>query len=206
MRHRNKKGRLSRRTSWRKATLKSLANDLLQYQRIETTAAKAKALRVYVEPLITLAKKNPDSVTAKRKVFQKLNDRDMVKSLFDEVAPLFKDTPGGYTRIMALGSRKGDGASMAIVELTKRTVSDDKLLGVTKKKVKEKAKTRKKVSETDQAAKPERGEASHSAPEVAKEEKDERLVEDVRKEKAKTEQKKVTKRGLFRRFQRKSMG
>ena len=82
MRHRNKKGRLSRRTAWRKATLKSLANDLLKYQRIETTMAKAKALRSYAEPLITLAKNKPDSVSARRRALQKLNDREMVKVLF----------------------------------------------------------------------------------------------------------------------------
>ena len=206
MRHRKKKNRLSRRTSWRKATLKCLANDLLEYQRIETTLAKAKALRSYVEPLITLAKKNPDSVSARRNVFSKLDDRAMVKNLFDVVAPLFKDTPGGYTRVLTCHNRKGDGAQMAIVELTKRTISDDKLLGVTKEKIKEKTKFRKKAAEARKGTKPEKEEASHAAPEVKEEEKEERLVEDVRKEKAKTEQKKVAKRGLFRRFQRKSMG
>lgn len=208
MRHCNKKGRLSRRTSWRKATLKSLGNDLLKYQRIETTLSKAKALRVFVEPLITLAKKNPDSVSARRKVFSKLDDRSTVKSLFSEIAPLFKDIPGGYTRIMASRSRKGDGAQMAVIELTKRTISDDKLLGIVREKTKQKAraKARKKTEESRKEERPGKAPEHHAAPDVPAQEKDERLVEDARKEKARTEQKKVTKRGLFKRFQRKSMG
>jgi large subunit ribosomal protein L17 len=208
MRHCNKKGRLSRRTSWRKATLKSLGNDLLKYQRIETTLAKAKALRVFVEPIITLAKKNPDSVDARRKVFSKLDDRSSVKSLFSEIAPLFKDTPGGYTRIMASRARKGDGAQMAVIELTKRTISDDDLLGIAREKTRQKAKpkSKKKTGESRKEDKSGKTPAHHAAPEVTAQEKDERLVEDVRKEKAKTEQKKVNKRGLFKRFQRKSMG
>lgn len=208
MRHCNKKGRLSRRTSWRKATLKSLGNDLFKYQRIETTLAKAKALRVFVEPMITLAKKNPDSVSARRKVFSKLDDRSTVKSLFSEIAPLFKDTPGGYTRIMASRARKGDGARMAVIELTKRTVTDEEILGIAREKTKQKprAKAGRKTGEGTKEDRSGKAPAHHSAPEVKAQEKDERLVEDVRKEKAKTEQKKVTKRGLFKRFQRKSMG
>lgn len=204
MRHLNKKGRLSRRTSWRKATLKSLANDILEYQRIETTLAKAKALRSYVEPIITLARNNPDSVSARRKAFQKLNDKTTVKKLFDEIAPLFKATPGGYTRIMVSRSREGDGAQMAIIELTKRTISDDKLLGKEKSKIK--PKTGKKPKGSGKDSKGEKIPERHSAPEIAAEEKEERLVEDVKKEKAKREQKKIEKKGFFRRFQRKSMG
>lgn len=202
MRHRKKKGRFSRRTSYRKATLKSLTNDLLKYQRIETTMAKAKALRVYAEPLITLAKNNPDSVNAKRQVFRKLCDRDIVKILFNDLAPLYKDIPGGYTRIMPLANRKGDGAQVVVMELTKRTISDEDLLGKPAKKIKEKVKEKegKPATEETQAGK------GHAAPEVDKEKKEERSVEDIRKEKAKTEQKKITRRGLFKRFRRKSIG
>ena len=207
MRHRKKKGRLSRRTSYRKALLKSLTNDLLTYQRIETTLAKAKALRGFAEPLITLAKKNPTSVVARRQAMRKLCDKQAVKSLFEKVAPLYKDTPGCYTRIMAFGTRTGDGARMAIMELTKRTISDEELLGITKKEAK--AKPRKKKAEAKEAPLKEarkQEEHLHAAPEVDKEIKEERVVEDIKKEKAKTEQKKVTKKGFFRRFQRKSMG
>ncbi|MEA3489912.1 MAG: 50S ribosomal protein L17 [Candidatus Omnitrophota bacterium] len=207
MRHRKKKGRFSRRTSYRKATLKSLTNDLFTYQRIETTMAKAKALRSYAEPLITLAKKNPDSVSARRQAFRKLCDKDVIKNLFDEIAPLYRDIPGGYTRIMALGSRKGDGAQVAIMELTKRTISDEDLLGVKKVREKAKEKAKKKKAAGEVARKEEGPKAeTHVAPEVDIEAKEERSVEDIKKEKAKTEQKKITKKGFFRRFRRKSMG
>lgn len=209
MRHRKKKGRLNRRSSWRKATLKSLANDLLTYQRIETTMIKAKALRSFAEPLITLAKNNPESVSARRQAYQKLCDRVVVKSLFDEIGPLYKDVPGGYTRIMALGNRKGDGAAMAIMELTKRTISDDDLLGKTDDKVVKQKKSRDKQTEPekdqdDVTKKPD--ETGHVAPEIDKETKEERVIEDVKKEKAKKEQRKITSRGIFKRFRRKSIG
>jgi large subunit ribosomal protein L17 len=211
MRHRNKKGRLSRRTSWRKATLKSLANDLFIYQRIETTVAKAKALRVFAEPLITMAKKDPASVSARRRAFQKLCDKDVVKSLFDDLAPLYKDVPGGYIRIMPLRNRKGDGAQLAIIELTKRTISDEDLLGVPgEKEIKKKKKTKPKAKAAEERPEEEAEKPKHAAPEVKVEEQEERVVEEVKKEKAKTEQKKVEKkgerRGFFRRFQRKSFG
>lgn len=199
MRHRKVKGRLSRRTSWRKATLKLMASDLIQYQRIETTMAKAKALKSFAEPLITTAKKNPDSVAARRLIFSKLSDRTAVTALFNDIAPLFKDVPGGYTRIMPLGNRRGDGAQMVIIELTKRTVADDELLG--KPEEKPKKKPLKKAGKSSEAS----DEKGHSAPEVDAEEKEERAVEDVKKEKAKKEQKKVSGKGIFKRFRRKSI-
>ena len=201
MRHRKNTGRLSRRTSWRKATLKSMANDLLEYQRIETTVAKAKALQRYVEPLITMAKKDLDSVTARRMAFKELCDRAMVQCLFRDIAPLFVDVPGGYTRIMACGNRRGDGAQLAIIELTKRTISDDKLLGIKPKKEKaKKGKVAKGTKETTPT------EERLSSPERDEKEKDQNLTDNVKKEKAKTGQKKATKKGIFKRFQRKSMG
>ncbi|NQT32804.1 MAG: 50S ribosomal protein L17 [Candidatus Omnitrophica bacterium] len=209
MRHKNRKGKLNRRTSWREATLKSLTRDLFKYQRIETTLAKAKALRSYAEPLITIAKKNPESVSARRRIFSKLCSRDVVKMLFDDLAPLYKDIPGGYTRIMALGNRKGDGASMAIMELTKRTISDEDLLGGKAEKLDKKEKIKsKQEKEKEVKAKEEKGpeEKAHVAPEVKTEEKEERAVEDIKREKAKKEQKKVTQKGFFKRFRRKSIG
>ena len=166
--------------------------------------AKAKALRGYAEPLITLAKNKPDSVSARRQALQKLNDREMVKVLFAEIAPLYKDTPGGYTRVMALANRKGDGARLAIIELTKRTISDDKLLGVKKEKPKKKTGAKEKKAEEAEAK--EGAKKAHAAPEIDIEEKEKRSVEDVKKEKAKTEQQKVAKKGIFKRFRRKSMG
>lgn len=215
MRHRKKKGRLARRTSWRKATLKSLANDLFEYQRIQTTMAKAKALRAFAEPLITLAKTPSNTVDTRRQAFQKLCDKRVVKSLFDEIAPLYKDTPGGYTRIMPHRRRKGDGAQVAIIELVKRTIPDEKLLGSYEKKEKEKRKKEKVEEASDVArkavlrkeiSKPGKEEKaeSHVAPEIKPEEK--RSVEKIEKEKAKTEQKKATKRsGIFKIFRRKKI-
>jgi len=208
MRHRNKKGRLGRRTAWRKATLKSMAGDLFTYQRIETTQAKAKALKVFAEPLVTLARKNPDSVAARRQAFSKLCDRKVVKALFDEIAPLFKDVDGGYTRTILTGTRKGDGAQLAMIELTRKTISEDDLLGITKEK--KLAAKKKKKAEARKAKEEEAVQKGHVAPEVDIEEKEERVVEDRKKEKAHTEQKKVeskkTKGGFFRRFQRKKLG
>ena len=192
-----------------------MANDLLTHQRIETTLAKTKVLRTYVEPLITLAKNNKDSVTARRQAFRKLVDKETVKVLFDDIGPLFKDTPGGYTRTMTLGNRRGDGARMAIIELTKRTIPDDEIIGVPEEKVKtrkikpgDKKKTAKNAVKTEDSAKEDgkTQEKHHAAPEVDIAEQEERAVEEVKKEKAKNEQKKVEKRGFFRRFNRKSMG
>ncbi len=201
MRHCKKKGRISRRTSWRKATLKKMAEHLITFQRIETTMAKAKALRSFVEPLITLAKNNPDSVAARRLAFRKLCARNAVKSLFDGLAPLYKDVPGGYTRIIPLGNRKGDGAWMVIMELTKRTIPDSELLGISKEKALSEKKKKGKVEEKKEEVREE-----SAAPKVDIEAKEERSVEDVKKEKAKTEQKKINKKGIFKRFRRKSIG
>lgn len=193
---------MNRRSSWRKATLKAMTNDLFTFQRIETTTAKAKALRIFAEPLITLAKNNPDSVAARRNAFSKLCNRSVVTSLFNEIAPLYKDTPGGYTRIMPLGNRRGDGAKIVIIELTKRTISDDTLLGITKRK--HLIETKKKIGSKQAKEEPEKGQV---APKVGIQEKEERTVEDVRKSKARTEQEKLGKKGVFRKwFRRKSIG
>ncbi|MBU0683720.1 MAG: 50S ribosomal protein L17 [Candidatus Omnitrophota bacterium] len=212
MRHRKKKGRLNRKTASRKAMLKHLANALFTYQRIETTLAKAKALRSFAEPLITLAKKNPNSVTARRRVVSRLSDKTVVKTLFDTVSPLYLDVPGGYTRIMPLGARKGDGTQMAIIELTKKTISDAKLLKI--ETIKEPAAKSKKLKKSKKSVKEEvtaeadipQKKKKHSAPEVDIEEQEKRIVENVRKQKARTEQTKVDKKGIFKRFRRKSLG
>ncbi|MBD3379998.1 MAG: 50S ribosomal protein L17 [Candidatus Omnitrophica bacterium] len=206
MRHRNKKGKLNRNITARKALFKIMTNDLFTYQRIETTMAKAKALRGFAEPLITLAKNNPDSLHAKRQAYRKLCDRQVVKALFDDIAPLYKGVNGGYTRIMALGNRKGDGAPMAIMELTKRTVTDEDLLGIKEetKKTSRKSKSKAKKEPAKDEEKEEK-EVHHAAPEIDAEEKEEKAVEDKKRSKARTEQKKVKDKGIFKRFRRKSM-
>ncbi len=118
MRHRHSGRYLGRNSSHRKALFKNMMNALLKYEQITTTVPKAKELRTYMEPMITLAKL--DTVHRRRIAFSRLRDRDMVTKLFNEIAPHFKTRPGGYMRILKCGNRKGDNAPIAIVELVGR--------------------------------------------------------------------------------------
>lgn len=115
MRHRKAGRRLGRNSSHRKATMKNLALALFKYNAIETTVAKSKELRVFAEPLITLARE--DTVAHRRRAFAKLRDDAVVAKLFKEIGPNYIDRPGGYTRILRLGNRAGDAAPMARIEL-----------------------------------------------------------------------------------------
>ncbi len=115
MRHRKKFNHLSRKSAHRKETLSSLATALIINKRINTTIAKAKALRVYIEPLITKSK--DDSTHSRRTVFGYLQDKHAVSELFREISPKIADRPGGYTRILKTGFRKGDAADMCLIEL-----------------------------------------------------------------------------------------
>jgi large subunit ribosomal protein L17 len=115
MKHGKKILKIGRNASHRKATLQSMSAALLEHKRITTTFGKAKALRRFVEPIITHAK--DDSTHSRRQAFRKLNDKEAVKTLYDEVAGMVGDRPGGYTRVVKLGQRGGDAAEMAIVEL-----------------------------------------------------------------------------------------
>ncbi len=120
MNHGNKKKNLSRTASHRKALLMNLGCQLITYKRITTTLAKAKALRVYIEPLITKTKATSSKETIMhnhRIVFSYLNDKAAVKELFTVVAPKVAARPGGYTRIIKLGARVGDNAEIAMIEL-----------------------------------------------------------------------------------------
>ena len=120
MRHGDKINNLSRTASHRKALLSNLANALLVNKRIVTTLAKAKALRVFIEPLITKTKKNENKEQIShnhRLVFSKLNNKEAVKELFTVIAPKVAGRPGGYTRIIKLGKRIGDNAETALIEL-----------------------------------------------------------------------------------------
>jgi large subunit ribosomal protein L17 len=120
MRHRKSFNHLGRTAGHRRAMLANMASSLLIHKRIKTTTAKAKALRVYIEPLITKSK-SLSSVTekthAQRVVFSYLQDKVAVHELFTEVAPKIETRPGGYTRIIKLGNRLGDNADMCIIEL-----------------------------------------------------------------------------------------
>ena len=115
MRHRKAGTRLGRTTAHRKAMMKNMAQALFTHYAIETTLAKSKELRGFVEPLITLAKQ--DSVANRRRAFAALRDDAVVTRLFGEIAPVYAEPPGGYTRILRLDTRLGDAAPMARVEL-----------------------------------------------------------------------------------------
>ncbi len=115
MRHKKSFNHLGRKTAHRKAMLSNMACSLIKHKRIETTTAKAKALKRYIEPLITRSK--DDSTHARRVVFSYLQDKETVAELFRDVAAKVGDRPGGYTRIIKLGHRLGDNADMCIIEL-----------------------------------------------------------------------------------------
>lgn len=115
MRHGKKFNHLGRQKGHRKALLQNLANALITHKRITTTLAKAKALRVFVEPILTKSKNS--STHSQRTVFSYLQQKETVAELFNNIAPKIADRPGGYTRIIKLGSRLGDSAEMAMIEL-----------------------------------------------------------------------------------------
>ncbi len=122
MRHRQSNRKLNRTTSHRLAMFRNMTNSLLKHEIIKTTLPKAKDLRRFVEPLITLGK--DASVANQRLAFDRLRDRDVVVKLFGELGPRYQARPGGYLRILKYGFRKGDNAPMALVELVDRPDSD----------------------------------------------------------------------------------
>ncbi|MBR4977980.1 MAG: 50S ribosomal protein L17 [Bacteroidales bacterium] len=115
MRHNKAINHLGRKSGHRKALLANMATSLILHKRIETTVAKAKALKMYVEPLITKCKE--DTTHSRRVVFSYLKNKEAVTELFRTVAPKIADRPGGYTRVLKTGFRQGDGADMALIEL-----------------------------------------------------------------------------------------
>ena len=123
MRHRKSGRKLNRNSSHRKALMKNLAIAFIERELIKTTVPKAKELRGFVEPLITLAK--VDSVANRRRAFSKLRMESIVNKLFTEIAVKSKDRPGGYLRIIKAGFRPGDKADMAYVEWVDRSIEDN---------------------------------------------------------------------------------
>jgi len=115
MRHGKKFNHLSRKSAHRKAMLANMACSLIEHKRINTTTAKAKALKQFIEPMITKSKE--DTTHNRRTVFSKLRQKDAVTELFRNVSAKVGDRPGGYTRIIKLGNRLGDNADMAMIEL-----------------------------------------------------------------------------------------
>ena len=160
MRHGAKINHLGRKTPHRKALLRNLACQLIQHKRIVTTLAKAKALRVFAEPLLTKSKE--DTTHQRRVLFSYLQDKEAIKELFATVSPKIADRPGGYCRIIKLDRRIGDAADMAMIEL----VDFNEIYNVKTVVGEEKKKTRrgrtKKVAETTAPA-------AETAPEVAPE-------------------------------------
>lgn len=161
MRHGKKVNHLGRTDSHRKAMLANMASSLILHKRIITTLAKAKALRTYVEPLLTKAKN--DTTHSRRVVFAKLQNKEVITVLFREVAEKIANRPGGYTRIIKLENRLGDNASMAMIEL----VDFNTIYGV-EAKVEKKATRRRGSSKAKKAEAPVNEEvAEEVAPEVA---------------------------------------
>ena len=158
MRHGNKNNNLSRTASHRRALLMNLGCQLITYKRITTTLAKAKALRTYIEPLITKTKANASKESIShnhRIVFSYLNDKAAVKELFTVIAPKVASRPGGYTRVIKLGARVGDNAELAMIEL----VDFNDIYGVatdatadTAKRTRRSGASKKKAADTEAAS------------------------------------------------------
>lgn len=143
MRHGKRFNHLSRKAPHRKSMLSNMASSLIIHKKIETTVAKAKALRTYVEPLITKSKS--DTTHSRRQVFSLLQDKNSVNELFNNVSEKIADRPGGYTRIIKMGNRLGDNAEMCVIELVDYNLL---LLGEEKdKKTKSRRRRRRKTSQ-----------------------------------------------------------
>ena len=155
MRHRVRGRKFNRTASHRSALMRGLATSLLKYKRIRTTLAKAKDARGYVESLITKAKKN--DLHARRQIMSVINDKEVVKELFNDIVPKVGERPGGYTRGIKLGNRMGDAAAMAIIELVdyndviNKKAEEQKEKREAKAKAKADKKAEKKAEEVEEA-------------------------------------------------------
>ncbi|MCX5711724.1 MAG: 50S ribosomal protein L17 [Candidatus Omnitrophica bacterium] len=190
MRHHTRTRRLNRTGSERKALFRALASAIVRSQRITTTAPKAKEARRVIERLITLAKKG--DVSSQRRIFEVLQDRSLVKELVHNIAPLFKNRVGGYTRIIRVSKfRKGDNAELVILELTEQKA----IVLPTKKAKKEKAAEAKKDAAAAKADK----EAGQEKPSESKKEEQPKHMP---KEERKHTHVEKPKRGFFQNFKR----
>lgn len=165
MRHLNAINHLGRKSADRKALLANMASSLILHKRITTTTAKARALRRYVEPLITKSK--DDSTHSRRVVFSYLEDKAAVSELFREVAPRIAARPGGYTRILKTGNRLGDSAEMCIIELVDFNENMLAAEGAKAKTTRRRRSTKKKGAETADAAVTKAGAGAASATKTA---------------------------------------
>lgn len=162
MRHAKKFNHLGRTAPHRKAMLSNMAASLILHKRITTTVAKAKALRKYVEPLITKSKS--DNTHSRRVVFSYLQDKDSTHMLFNEVAEKVAERPGGYTRIIKLGNRLGDNAEMALIELVdfNETYQQEEEKKTRTRRSRRGGKKNKTTTETTQAKQTQEGSTSDS--------------------------------------------
>lgn len=172
MRHRKKGRKLNRTASHRKALLRNLANQLFEYKEIRTTTAKAKEAQPTIERLITYAKKG--DLHHRRLAFGFLRQKSTINTLFDEIAPAFSERQGGYTRVIKLGRRSGDGAPMSVLQL----VGFESLSDSSKSEKKKSKKKEQKPKETDV-----KGDEKH----IEKDASVDESVEEVVKEKAEKE-------------------
>ena len=145
MRHNKAINHLGRKSGHRKAMMANMATSLIMHKRITTTVAKAKALKTYVEPLITKSKE--DTTHSRRIVFSYLKNKEAIKELFGVIAAKVADRPGGYTRVIKLGTRKGDAAQIAFIEL----VDFDENMAKTAKAGKKTRRSRKSTAEATEA-------------------------------------------------------
>ena len=150
MRHNRAINHLGRKSGHRKAMLANMATSLIMHKRIQTTVAKAKALKMYVEPLITKSK--DDTTHSRRTVFSYLKSKEAVKELFGVIAPKIADRPGGYTRVLHTGFRLGDGSDMALIELV--DFNEAALASAKKETKKSTRRSRTKKAEAAPAAEP----------------------------------------------------
>lgn len=175
MRHGKKFNHLGRQKGHRKALLANMAVSLIEHKKISTTVAKARALRQFVEPLITKAK--TDDMNSRRTVFRYLQKKEAVQELFGEVAAKVADRPGGYTRILKTGNRLGDNADTCIIELV--DFNENMLTSAKPKKTRRKKSTKKAAPKAEAAV-----EAQEEAPVV----EDATVVEEVKEETPKAEE------------------
>lgn len=202
MRHRRKTQKLSRNATNRKALLRSLVRNLFIHEQISTTYKKAKVASSLADKLISLGKRK--DITAKKHAISVLGSKELINKLFDEISPRFSDRKGGYTRVLRLATRPGDGATTAILELTERKIVEKKAKAKEDKKVKEQKKAalphkEEKVQPEAEKAKP------HIPPKAIQTATKEKAEEEKGRERAKSEQEKLQQgflkglRGYFRR-------
>jgi large subunit ribosomal protein L17 len=172
MRHNRKINHLGRKSAHRKALLANMANSLILHKRINTTTAKAKALKVYVEPLITKAKN--DTTHSRRVVFSYLKSKTAVSELFRDVAEKVGDRPGGYTRILKTGNRLGDNAEMCIIELVD---FNENMLAAKETKTKSR-RSRRGSSKKAETVAPVKAEAAKEAPKAEEAEEVQTVTEE----------------------------